>query len=93
MPYYDYQCKKCKHEWEESLTIAKRNDPLDLPCPECKIVGNVTKLVGTKPIPELDPVQLGRIKPSGGFQNRLRDIQESHGMGMNGRFGHNITEI
>ena len=27
MPYYDYRCKKCGHEFEENLKIADRDAP------------------------------------------------------------------
>ena len=37
MPYYDYVCEKCGHEFEESLKIADRDAPTEQPCrfPTC----------------------------------------------------------
>ena len=32
MPYYDYVCEKCGHEFEESLKIADRDAPTEQPC-------------------------------------------------------------
>ena len=32
MPTYDYRCEKCGHTFEESLKIADRNAPIELPC-------------------------------------------------------------
>ncbi len=32
MANYDYECTKCKHEWEASRPIAERNNEV---CPEC----------------------------------------------------------
>ena len=32
MPTYDYECKKCGHTFEETLKIADRNAPIELPC-------------------------------------------------------------
>jgi putative FmdB family regulatory protein len=40
MPIYNYQCKKCDHEFQD---IRKYNDPLPQ-CPKCK--GEVKKLFG-----------------------------------------------
>ena len=36
MPTYAYQCKKCEHYFEEILKISERDEPVKLPCPECK---------------------------------------------------------
>ena len=33
MPLYEYECRKCRHEWEQDLPIAKRNRAR---CPKCK---------------------------------------------------------
>jgi len=35
MPTYDYECVECDFEFEDILPIAKRNEPLESPCPEC----------------------------------------------------------
>jgi len=35
MPTYSYTCKDCNHEWEELLPVAHRDNPTDMPCPEC----------------------------------------------------------
>ena len=32
MPTYDYQCEKCGHTFEESLKIAERDAPTEIPC-------------------------------------------------------------
>jgi putative FmdB family regulatory protein len=40
---YEFQCNKCGHLWEENLPIARRNEPLDGPCPNCKKKGGVEK--------------------------------------------------
>ena len=32
MPTYDYKCEKCGYEFEEFLTISRRNEPTETPC-------------------------------------------------------------
>ena len=32
MPTYDYQCEKCGHTFEETLKIADRDAPTEIPC-------------------------------------------------------------
>ena len=32
MPTYDYKCSECGHTFEESLKIADRDAPTELPC-------------------------------------------------------------
>lgn len=41
MPYYDYECENCGEIFEESLTIARRNEPTTKPCPQEKCEGSV----------------------------------------------------
>lgn len=36
MPVYEYQCEKCKGQWETVLPISQRDTPLAQPCPQCK---------------------------------------------------------
>ena len=35
MPWYDYQCRSCDHEFTESLMMADRDKPTRRKCPEC----------------------------------------------------------
>ena len=35
MPYYDYLCTSCEHEFEVCMKISERNIPTQEPCPEC----------------------------------------------------------
>lgn len=36
MPLYEYNCERCKGQWETVLPIAARDTPLAQPCPQCK---------------------------------------------------------
>ena len=37
MPIYEYycDCEKCKHTFEEVMSISRRDEPTEQPCPEC----------------------------------------------------------
>jgi putative FmdB family regulatory protein len=43
MPTYQYECKKCKHKFEEMKTISKRDEAI---CPKCGNKDN-TRFIGT----------------------------------------------
>ncbi len=47
MPIYNYQCKKCDHEFERMLPISKLDEPISDPCPneECGALGEVVKVI------------------------------------------------
>jgi len=45
MPTYTYSCLDCKHKWEELLPVAQRDNPIEMPCPECEGF-NITRGVG-----------------------------------------------
>ena len=36
MPTYEYQCKRCKHAFEDIKRIDDRDAPCSAPCPACK---------------------------------------------------------
>lgn len=82
MPLYMYQCKECEYYFEESHSIAKRNEPCESPCPEC---GNskVEMVIGS-PI-----VNLGfrgstiQSKAPTEFKEQLKRIK--NGLGKSGR--------
>ena len=46
MPYYDYRCKECNHNWEEQQSIDARNVPIYNPCPDCGASGDDTFTFG-----------------------------------------------
>ena len=45
MPFYEYECSECSHEFEEFKTIAKYDEPLKEPCPSCFHVGYIARLI------------------------------------------------
>ena len=36
MPDYDYECKKCGHQWRITASLAEKEKGLDTSCPKCK---------------------------------------------------------
>ena len=76
MPYYDYKCEKCGHEFEENLKIAERDTPIEQPCrfPTC---GGEVRMVYAKPHIG-DPWHHSGKKVDEGFKDRLREIKSSH---------------
>jgi putative FmdB family regulatory protein len=76
MPTYDFFCKKCDHRWEELLSIAKMDIPLNEPCPSCKSEQYIERTCESPLL--VDPVRLGLIKPPSDFREVLRKIQKNN---------------
>ena len=75
MPYYDYKCYSCEHEFELNMKIADRNKPTEEPCPKCSerevIHKLATPFIG-------DPWHHAGKKPDEGFKDRLKEIKKHH---------------
>jgi putative FmdB family regulatory protein len=76
MPYYDYQCSKCKHTFEQKLHMEERHGPEHEPCPDCG--GVKTVLLALRAVPFGDPVRLGIRRPDEQFKDVLRDIHSKN---------------
>jgi putative FmdB family regulatory protein len=76
MPYYDYECESCGEIFEESLTIARRNEPTTKPCPQEKCEGSVKMRYATPYVG--DPWHFARKKIDDGFKDKLKDIKSKH---------------
>ena len=76
MPYYDYVCEKCSEDFEESLPIARRDEPTKKSCPITDCDGGV-KMMFAKPFVG-DPWHHARKKVDDGFKDRLREIKSKH---------------
>lgn len=72
MPLYEYVCESCHHIWDTFSSVDDRLQPTYEPCPKCD-AHKVRINFGAPPI--ADPVRLGRIKPSEGFRDVLRNIK------------------
>lgn len=76
MPQYDYECKNCKHFFDEFHSIADRDKPTKKPCLKCK-KKQVKKII-TSPM-VCDPVLVGVLKPPSDFTNHiLKPMMERH---------------
>ena len=75
MPYYDYYCTSCKHEFETNMKISERHVPTQEPCPECSERDVELQLVA----PTVgDPWRFAGKRPDEGFRDRLREIKKHH---------------
>ena len=75
MPYYDYHCISCEHEFELCMKISERNGPTEEPCPKCS--ESEVKLKLATPIVG-DPWRFAGKKPDEGFRDRLREMKKHH---------------
>ena len=69
MPFYQYSCATCTHEFEKSLKIAERDEAQV--CPECNS-GETVRGVSAAPL--VDSVRLGIRRPDEGFKSVLNRI-------------------
>ena len=75
MPYYDYHCTSCEHEFELCMKISERNGPTEEPCPKCS--ESEVKLKLATPIVG-DPWRFAGKTPDEGFRDRLREMKKHH---------------
>ena len=47
MPLYDYECKKCGHDFSKALKMSEKDDPLSEDCPECSATDSIIKIIGS----------------------------------------------
>ena len=76
MPYYEYGCSECLHEFEEFKTMAEYDAPLSEPCPSCYKIGYITRLISGAEI--CDPVSLGVRKVPAGYNEVVKNIKKNH---------------
>lgn len=80
MPLYNFECGACSHNYEEFITIAEMDIPLQEPCPNCKEEGKIIRLIGSPR--SVDPVRLestkGRLKPTKEFTEVMQRIKRKH---------------
>ena len=85
MPTYDYKCEKCEHEFEEMLSISRREEPTEVPCERqlhraAPICGGEIKMKVVAPGIG-DPLKMGLIKPDGQYVEKLKEIKKNHPLG------------
>lgn len=70
MPTYDFSCAKCAYKFEQFLSIADRNRPLDEPCPQCKAEGVIAKSWIVPPVTGCDAT----LGPGQDFKEVMRKV-------------------
>ena len=85
MPTYDYKCEKCEHEFEEMLSISRREEPTEVPCERqlhraAPICGGEIKMKTVAPGIG-DPLKMGLKKPDGRYVEKLKEIKKNHPLG------------
>lgn len=78
MPSYSYICSECSHTFDKFLSISKRNEPENAPCPSCGKTNCVHISIGLSSI--VSGVNLKDKRPEG-FKDVLRKIKKSHPSG------------
>ena len=76
MPFYEYGCSECSHEFEEFKTIAEYDEPLSEPCPSCYKIGYIDRLISGAEI--CDPISLGVRKVPKGYNEVIKNIKKSY---------------
>ena len=76
MPFYEYECSECSHQFEEYKTIAEYDVPLKEKCPSCYKVGYITRLISGAEI--CDPVSVGVRKVPKGYNEVIKNIKKNY---------------
>ena len=76
MPFYEYECSECSHEFEEFKTIAKYDEPLSEPCPSCYKIGYIDRLISGADICE--PQRVGAKKVPSGYKEVIKNIKKHY---------------
>ena len=76
MPFYEYGCSECSHEFEEFRTIAEYDAPLSESCPSCYKIGYITRFISGAEI--CDTVSLGVRKVPKGYNDVIKNIKKSY---------------
>ena len=76
MPFYEYECSECSHEFEEFKTMAEYDVPLSEPCPSCYKVGYISRLISGAEI--CDPVSVGVRKVPKGYNEVVKNIKKNY---------------
>jgi len=75
---YEYKCDGCGESWDLVTTIAKRDDALDQPCPNCRVSGKVRRLLASVPISYEGNISLQR-RCGDGWNDLMTRMKERAG--------------
>lgn len=84
MPAYDYICKTCGLEFEEIVSIDKRNDVCGTSCEYCEQEEKNCQIEIKVASPYIgDAMRQGLRKPDRAFNDKLKELKKAH-------YGNNI---
>ena len=72
MPLYNYKCKSCGHEFDKLLSLSRKDEPKQNPCPKCGEVSVQEHITG------IGSMQFNDVKPSSEFNSVLKHIHDIH---------------
>jgi putative FmdB family regulatory protein len=75
MPLYQYMCADCQYVFEETRKLAEYQEPLKLPCPNCKKEGTLSIQPGACGLSFRGEM---RRKPTDGFNDKLKEMKKKH---------------
>ena len=76
MPFYEYGCSECSHQFEEFKTLAEYDAPLSEPCPSCYKIGYIARLISGAEI--CDPISLGVREVPKDYNEVVKNIKKSY---------------
>ena len=77
MPFYDYRCAACGHQFGDVYKISDRKVPEQEPCPKCGVKESVQQVILSAPA-TCDSVRIGVTKQDSGFKEVLQKIHQSN---------------
>lgn len=77
MPFYDYRCQKCDHEFEKMFKMSECDVPLNEPCPSCGLSGSIEKLLGATKVAYLSEQGFAKKIPQD-FRNFLGMMKKAN---------------
>ena len=79
MPWYDYTCDSCDHEFTEVLRMDDRKIPIENGCPECG-ASSVRQLLGNVMMGDPANVSAGGTRPDNSYGEVIDKINETNNL-------------
>ena len=73
MPLYEYQCTACEHVFDKLLSLSRKDEPKEQPCPNCQkpeVQEHITR----------SDFRLVDVKKSSHMNEVLNEIKRKHEM-------------
>jgi len=79
MPYYNYECSECGHEFEQFRTIEQYDMPCKEACLSCFKIGHVVRTMSSPRLADSVKLEMtkGLLKPPSHFNDRLREVKKN----------------